>query len=108
MLTAEHCINKKEYADKSVFLFNYESPSCFGEVGPVSMSIAGCDTMAVGDSLDFSLVRLSIAPPDSFDVYFAGWDRSDFQSSGTSTIHHPYGDVKKISFDYEIPSILIS
>ena len=105
LLTAEHCINKKEYADQTVFYFNYESPSCFGGDGPLNMSIAGCDTMAVGDSLDFSLVKLSIAPPDSFDVYYAGWDRSDFQTSGTSTIHHPWGDVKKISKDFEIPSI---
>ena len=105
VLTAEHCINKKEYADQSIFLFNYESPSCFGGNGPVNMSIAGCDTVAVGDSLDFSLVRLSIAPPDSFDVYYAGWDRSDFQTSGTTCIHHPWGDVKKISADFDLPSI---
>lgn len=105
LLTAEHCINKQAYADRSIFLFNYESPSCDGQNGPVHMSIAGCDTITVGEDLDFSLVKLSITPPDSFDVYYAGWDRSDFQTSGTSTIHHPWGDVKKISFDFEIPSI---
>ena len=105
VLTAEHCINKQYIADRSVFLFNYESPSCNGEDGPTSMSISGCDSIAVGDSLDFSLVKLSITPPDSYDVYYAGWDRSDLQTSGTTTIHHPWGDVKKISFDFEIPSI---
>ncbi len=104
VLTAEHCINKPYYADRSLFQFNYESPSCFGGDGPLDMSIAGCDTMAVGDSLDFSLVRLSLVPSDEFDVYYAGWDRSDFQTTGTTTIHHPYGDVKKISFDFEAPS----
>ncbi len=30
VLTAEHCISTPYYADRSVFLFNYESPSCFG------------------------------------------------------------------------------
>ncbi|MEN8227211.1 MAG: trypsin-like peptidase domain-containing protein [Bacteroidota bacterium] len=104
VLTAEHCINREHYADRSVFLFNYESPSCFGEDGSTSMSIAGCDSIVTGDSLDFSLVKLSITPPESYDVYYAGWDRSDLQTSGSATIHHPYGDVKKISFDFEIPS----
>lgn len=105
VLTAEHCINKQVIADRSVFLFNYESPSCDGEDGAISMSISGSDSITTGKELDFSLVKLSIAPPDSFDVYYAGWDRSDFQTSGTSTIHHPWGDVKKISHDFEIPSI---
>jgi lysyl endopeptidase len=104
VLTAEHCINRPYDANRAVFLFNYESPGCFGGVGPVSMSVSGCDTIAVGDSIDFSLVKLSVPPPVSFGVYYAGWDRSGFQTSGSSTIHHPWGDVKKISFDHDIPS----
>lgn len=105
VLTAEHCINKQAIADRTVFLFNYESPSCFGVDGSTSMSISGSDSITTGDSLDFSLVKLTVTPPDSYDVYYAGWDRSDFQTSGTSTIHHPWGDVKKISHDFDIPSI---
>jgi lysyl endopeptidase len=104
VLTAEHCINHPYYADRSVFVFNYESPSCFGGDGSTERSIAGCDTIAVGDSIDFSLVRLSVTPPYSFDAFYAGWDRSGFQTSGSATIHHPWGDVKKISFDHDIPS----
>jgi hypothetical protein len=57
----------------------------------------------VGDSIDFSLVELSLTPPDDFDVYYAGWNRSDFQTTATSTIHHPWGDVKKITSDYDAP-----
>ncbi len=105
LITAEHCINKQAIAERSVFLFNYESPACHGVDGPLHMSISGSDSIATGDSLDFSLVKLSLTPPDSFDVYYAGWDRSDFQSSESTTIHHPMGDVKKISRDFEIPSI---
>ncbi len=105
VLTAEHCINRSEIADRSVFLFNYESPSCFGGNGSTGQSVAGSLFLASGDSLDFGLVKLSKAPPESYDVFFAGWDRSDFQTTGTATIHHPWGDVKKISFDFESPSI---
>lgn len=105
VMTAEHCINKPYYADRSVFLFNYESSSCFGSDGSTSQSVAAGEIMAVGDSLDFSLVKLSVVPPESYDVFYAGWDRTDFQTTGTTTIHHPWGDVKKISADFEIPSI---
>jgi len=106
LLTSEHCINRTYYADRSVFVFNYESPSCFDVDGSTEMSISGCDTVAVGDSIDFSLVRLSLSPPDSFDVYFAGWDLNEDQASGNVTIHHPEGDVKKITIDDEPPSVL--
>lgn len=105
VITAEHCLNNQYYADRSVFLFNYESPSCFGEDGPLDMSISGADIIAVGDSVDFSLIELSNIPPASFEAYYAGWNRSDFQTSATVTIHHPFGDVKKISFDEQAPSI---
>ncbi|MCK4879762.1 MAG: T9SS type A sorting domain-containing protein [Bacteroidales bacterium] len=106
ILTAEHCINKQVQADQSVFLFNYESAECFGENGPLDMSLEGAELITHGDSIDFSLVKLVHTPPASYGVYYAGWDRSDFQTSSTTTIHHPYGDVKKISFDDdEAPSI---
>ena len=105
IITAEHCINKQVQANQSVFLFNYESAECFGLDGPHNMSISGSELMTAGDSVDFSLVKLSLTPPASYGVYYAGWDRSDFQTSSTATIHHPFGDVKKISLDYDIPSI---
>lgn len=105
ILTAEHCINRQEYAEASVFLFNYESPSCFGEDGPKDMSIASADLITHGDSVDFSLVELSALPPASFGAYYAGWDRSTVFQTSTATIHHPYGDVKKVSIDEDMPSI---
>jgi hypothetical protein len=104
ILTAEHCLNKQYYADRSVFQFSYESPSCFGPDGSLNMSISGSELLAVGDSIDFSLLELSLAPPKNYEAYYAGWDLSDFQTTGTKTIHHPWGDVKKISSDYDAPS----
>jgi lysyl endopeptidase len=105
VLTAQHCIGIDNHADGTVFQFNYESAECFGEDGPLNMSISGAELMSVGDSIDFSLVKLSLEPPASYKVRYAGWDRSDFQTSATTAIHHPWGDVKKISFDEDIPSI---
>ena len=105
IITAEHCLNNQYFGDRTVVQFNYESAACFGEDGPLDMSLEGVTIHTHGDSVDFSLVELVHMPPPSYGVYYAGWDRSDFQVNSTVTIHHPYGDVKKISIDEEAPSI---
>ncbi|MDF1574372.1 MAG: trypsin-like peptidase domain-containing protein [Bacteroidales bacterium] len=105
VITAEHCLNSQYYADRSVFQFNYESAACFGENGPLDMSLEGATMIAHGDSIDFSLIELAHTPPPSYGVYYAGWDRTRFQTNSTVTLHHPFGDVKKISLDEDIPSI---
>jgi hypothetical protein len=117
VLTAAHCIGSQGEANKSIFYFNYESPTCDGADGIQTHQISGATLIAVGDtmgdagktinvghdSLDFSLVKLSIIPPDSFRVYYAGWNRTLLPANETVTIHHPLGDVKKISFDFDSP-----
>jgi len=112
ILTAAHCIGSQGEADKSVFVFNYESEICDGPDGSTNHTISGSLLIATGDtlgdklnldSLDFSLVKLSISPPDSFRVYLAGWSRKSSPPLQTATIHHPHGDVKKISFDWDPP-----
>lgn len=103
LLTAEHCIENMSQAASAIFVFNYESPICFGEDGSVDMSISGSESLAIGDSIDFSLVRLSMAPPEDFDAYFAGWDLTASPAGPSTTIHHPEGDVKKISIDLQAP-----
>jgi hypothetical protein len=112
VLTAAHCIGSQGEANKSIFYFNYESPTCKGPDGPTNHQISGSTLIATGDtlgdamnrdSLDFTLVRLSLTPPDSFLPYWAGWNRSDLPAEQTATIHHPMGDVKKISFDWDPP-----
>lgn len=103
LLTAEHCIQEEDDAESAIFVFSYESPECYGEDGSVDMSISGAESLSIGDSIDFSLVRLSTPPPESFDVYYAGWDLTDKASGPSTTIHHPEGDVKKISLDLQDP-----
>jgi hypothetical protein len=105
IITAEHCLNNQYYADRTVFQFNYESASCFGEDGPLDMSISSANQLTHGDSVDFSLLEISSIPPASYGVYYAGWDRTQFQTTSSSTIHHPFGDVKKVSVDEQAPSI---
>ena len=103
ILTANHCIESAEGAERSIFAFNYESSSCFGGDGSVDMSVSGAELLSTADSIDFTLVRLSVPPPENFDAFYAGWDLTRSPQGPSTCIHHPEGDVKKISIDLETP-----
>jgi PKD repeat protein len=46
---------------------------------------------------DFLLTLLKIRPPSSYNAYLAGWSTSNTGSPSGVGIHHPSGDIKKIS-----------
>ncbi|MDY0142036.1 MAG: gliding motility-associated C-terminal domain-containing protein [Bacteroidales bacterium] len=96
-LTANHCISTQSEADDCIFIFNYESLSCGGGDGSTSQSIAGATLRATRQQSDFVLLEFSHEPLSSWNPYYAGWDRNDNQGAGGVGIHHPAGDVKKIS-----------
>lgn len=96
-LTAHHCICNQSDAENSVFIFNYESPTCAGGDGSTSQSISGADLRATNGESDFTLLELSQTPISTYNPYYAGWDRTNSQGIGGVGIHHPVGDVKKIA-----------
>jgi hypothetical protein len=108
-LTADHCLggwaNNVKYdalTDSLLnhwsFYWHYESPGCTSSV-PSIKSTSGAVAVANNADTDFALLRLSENPKNKTGVmpYYLGWDRSG--SAGTSGvgIHHPAGDIKKIS-----------
>lgn len=99
VLTANHCIKSETQAQSSIFLFNYESPYCASIDGDVSHSLSGSSLKASFDSLDFALVRLNNVPPANYRSYLVGWNRKNIAPSSSICIHHPLGDIKKISID---------
>lgn len=105
-LTANHCLpsNTANVANW-VFYFNHEAAGCAGNNGPTNQSIAGSVLRARRAGSDFALLQLNNTPPSSWNVHYAGWDRSDNQASLSSAvgIHHPSGDVKKICFEDNQP-----
>jgi len=103
LLTAHHVINNQDDADEAIFYFNYEAADCESSSGDKSNSISGSSLLATTNRLDFALLELSVMVPASFSPYYAGWDRSGRVPLNTTCIHHPNGDVKKISFDYDSP-----
>lgn len=103
LVTAQHCIVTEDDAVKSVFVFGYESPWCAGPDGRVSHSISGSSVRSTNESIDFTLVELSSFPPYTYKPYLAGWDVTGAIPQKTVTIHHPQGDVKKITIDLNQP-----
>lgn len=105
VLTADHCGRYATASDVSkwVFYFDYQSPVCENPTSePAYRSITGALPVAHGGNAgstgsDFYLVRLIPAIPDSFNVYFNGWNRETTPSPSGVSIHHPEGDIKKIS-----------
>jgi len=97
ILTGEHCLDGNE--NTWLFVFNYESPNCNGSDGNLTQSISGSITRASFVQSDMALLELSTTPPPSYLVYYAGWNNSGAATTNTVCIHHPSGDVKKISKD---------
>ena len=105
VLSGAHCYDRKEYAQTTVYTFNYESPFCASLDGDPSNSISGALMKAKSDSADFALVELRQIPPPDFRPYYAGWNRSVELNDSSVAIHHPQGDIKKLSFDKDVPQI---
>ena len=97
-LTANHCYGNT--ATSWVFVFNHETTGCTGNTGPTNQTVSGCVLRANNAGSDFCLVELNSIPPATYNVQYAGWDASDANSVTSATcIHHPSGDLKKISFE---------
>ncbi len=104
-LTADHCGEGTTASDRNqwVFYFNYEASGCPNPSSePSSNSLTGCTLVANGGNggdsgSDFFLVTLNSSVPASYNVYFNGWNRQNIAPSNGVSIHHPSGDIKKIS-----------
>ncbi len=104
ILTAHHCTPNNNNVSNWIFYFNHDSPTCNGSTGPTNQSISGATFRAKRSVSDFALVQMSSVPLTTWNPYYAGWDRTDNSNVSNSVgIHHPAGDVKKISFDNNAP-----
>ena len=85
--------------------YNYERPECGEGNGLLNRRRTGVIRLADSDDIqgnnfdgsDFLLVEVEDEIPSNWDVYYAGWDASGSGSGSGVGIHHPSGDVKKVS-----------
>jgi hypothetical protein len=99
VLTAEHCFDAGGNPASTAFRFGYELPACEpGTVGP-DRTLVGSTLVASHVASDHRLLEISSPVPASWNVFFNGWSRSTTPATESWTIHHPMGDVKKITHD---------
>ena len=112
-LTAFHCGESSSTSDFNnfVFYFNYEASACNSPNSENTIfssqeyfSLTGCTVVSGSNnggssSSDFLLVEFNQAIPNNADVHFNGWNSTNLFNVSTNgvSIHHPAGDIKKIS-----------
>lgn len=96
LLTAYHCLNSTEPSEM-VFIFNHDADACGSQTYSEGFAISGATLVAKNFGSDFALLKLSQTPPIYYNVYYAGWNRTEMAATSAVCIHHPSGDVKKIS-----------
>lgn len=107
VLTANHCYNAN--VASWVIRFNWQAEDCTNPVEePSFQSLSGTALKARRQVSDFCLVEITGGlengtVPESIGPYFAGWDHSGDVPASTYSIHHPTGDIKKISFSDQAP-----
>ena len=103
-LTANHCLdNGQEDVNLWRFIFNYWSPVCIPpQDGSTSLMYIGSTLKANSSLSDFALLELAVTPSANSNVYYSGWSR-ELVNTNSTLIHHPAGDVMKISKDYQAP-----
>jgi len=129
-LTAMHCIEglTTTNLNNTRFYFNYEAYGCTSPSSESSINkdyITGCVEIASSDDVgtingqdvilqsDFALLFIgpsndtdgsaTIAKLKSFNAYWNGWDANNTAPNTGVCIHHPAGDIKKISTYTETP-----
>lgn len=108
LLTAGHCSegngNYASDADYThwIMYFNYERTGCANTGSPAQFTLVGLQKLATSAALpdigsDFLLARTLTDIPAKYNTFYCGWDANNNSSTFGVSIHHPDGDVKKIS-----------
>jgi Trypsin-like peptidase domain len=104
-LTANHCVGDQATASTLEAWWFYQTSACNGTPPTLASAVhttGGADllatqTRAAGN--DFSFMRLRTPAPGG--TLYAGWNTASPAGADTlTTIHHPAGDYKRISFGH--------
>jgi hypothetical protein len=113
-MTAKHCGLGPGNDASLVVYWNYQNSTCrppfSGQSGlPGDGSLGqfstGSHFRAAHADSDFTLVELDDDPDPAFELSWAGWDATGSGVSQAVTIHHPGAAEKRISFEYQPPTV---
>ncbi len=110
-LTAMHCgtdgnvLTTAANLNQWIFYFNYEAAACANPASqPTLNTVTGCSVNANStgggggaNGSDFLLLTLNTTPPAAYNVYYNGWDAVNATTNAGTGLHHPAGDIMKIS-----------
>lgn len=109
IMSAAHCMQEMDtshinyYHSQTIVYFNYQTTGCSTpNTEPGYNSMTGLTLLAYDDKFgkngcDFWFTKLQQTIPTTYNPYWSGWTRSTSASRRGVGIHHPAGDVKKIS-----------
>jgi hypothetical protein len=98
LLTAAHCITSAAEANSMVVYWNYRSSECDRTTGwTLDDNQLGTQLRASRADADFTLVELDDAPDPDWNLHYAGWDATGTVPTRTIGLHHPSGDVAKVT-----------
>tara|TARA_Y100001970_G_scaffold153517_1_gene187937 strand:+ start:9896 stop:11971 length:2076 start_codon:yes stop_codon:yes gene_type:complete len=104
-MTAWHCTDG-ENPSTFRFYFNYGAYSCASDNGTPGISLYGSQQLATSNGMNSDWTLLNITggnvPDDvwqSWEIFYAGWNRSTDNPIISCAIHHPNGKPKRINFD---------
>lgn len=101
-LTARHCLPSNQNISNWVYRFNWESPNCAAnQNGPTNQTVSGSQLLAQNSGSDMALIKFNNNVPAGYNVFYTGWDKSGIAPTSSTGIHHPSGDIKKITFDVQ-------
>ena len=106
-LTANHC-TQGDNPSTFRFYFNYATTSCNGSWASLGSYAYGSQMKWASNDFpggsnitgaDIALLRILGNVPDSWNVFYAGWNRNTNSTQSASVgVHHPQGEPKQISF----------
>jgi hypothetical protein len=96
--TANHCVGSSSEAASMEFYWFFQRASCNGpDPFTVTLQRGGATLLSTSTNTDYTLLQLNGTPPAG--VGFSGWTNALVAAgSDVFSIHHPQGDLKKISF----------
>jgi len=94
-LSAYHC----GVGASDLVMFLYQSELCTpNSNGPIDNIVGGMTYLAADPRSDFLLLRIDEQIPADWEVYLSGISGQNVAPESLVGIHHPSGDVKKISY----------
>lgn len=98
-LTANHCYATNPVQNVAAWRFTFQawSATCTPSQNSNGVTYNGSTLRSNWANSDFCLVELNNTPPSNSGIHYAGWTTSTTPAQNATGIHHPRGDVMKIS-----------